>query len=187
MPRSKKPGWIDWRSSAAREILLEDLLPPDGILFGKDHVAPVEVWEFYKKQEGFQNVVFDQFQERLKAHRKQVSKTYVKSREEEAALARDRHIYPRQPTNNMGELVFDMTPARDLMREDVKHKRHVGLTPSQFQRTRPDEYGVFKAEKFKFIVYQIIRRQKYINWLEKKRAEKRKHIPERPKMASPFM
>jgi hypothetical protein len=110
MPRSKKPGWIDWRSSAAsREILLEDLLLPDGILFGKDYVAPVEVWEFYKKQEGFQNMVFDQFQERLKAHRKQVSKTYVKSREEEAALACDRHIYLRQPANNMGELVFDLT------------------------------------------------------------------------------
>jgi hypothetical protein len=186
MSRSKKPGWIAWRSSAAREILLDDLLPPDGILFGKDHVAPEEVWEFYKEQEGFQNVVFDQFQERLKSHRKQVSKTYVKSREEEAALARDRHIYPRQPTNNMGELVFDMTPARDLMREDVALKRHIGLTPSQLQRTRP-EYGVFKAEKFKFIVYQIIRRQKYINYLQQKRAKKRKDIPDRPKMASPFM
>jgi hypothetical protein len=133
MPRSKKPGWIDWRSSAAREILLDDLLPPDGILFGKDHVAPEGVWDFYRTQEGFQDVVFDQFQERLKSHHKQVSKTYVKSHEEEAALARDRLIYPRQPTNNMGKLVFDTTPVRGLMREDVKHKRHVGLTPSQLQ------------------------------------------------------
>jgi hypothetical protein len=111
------------------------LLPPDGILFGKDHVASTEVWEFYKKEERFKNVVFDQFQVRLKAHRKQVSKTYAKSREEEAALARDCQIYPRQPANNMGELAFDMTPARDLMREDVKEKKHVGLTTSQFQRT----------------------------------------------------
>ena len=87
----------------------------------------------------------------------------------------------------MGELGFDMTPARDLMREDVKQKRHVGLTPSQFQRTRPEDYGVFKAEKFKFFVYQIIKREKYVNWLQQKRAKRRKDIPDRPKMGPHFM
>jgi hypothetical protein len=80
-----------------------------------------------------------------------------------------------------------MTPARDLMREDVKEKKHVGLTTSQFQRTWPKEYGVFKAKKFKFVVYQIIRWQKYINWLEQRRAKKRKDIPDCPKMSFPFM
>jgi hypothetical protein len=73
------------------------------------------------------------------------------------------------------------------MREDVKNKKHVGLTPSQFQLTRPEEYGIFKPKNFKFFVYQIIRREKYINWLEMKRAKRRKDIPDRPKIASPFM
>jgi hypothetical protein len=35
MPHSKKPGWIDWVNSAAREIILEDL-EPSGYLFEKD-------------------------------------------------------------------------------------------------------------------------------------------------------
>ena len=87
----------------------------------------------------------------------------------------------------MGKLGLDMTPARDLMHGDVKQKRHVGLTPSKFQRTPTDEYGVLKAEKFKFFVYQIIKREKYVNWLQLKRAKRRKNIPDRPKMASPFM
>ncbi len=72
------------------------------------------------------------------------------------------------------------------LRDTARYQRHVGLTPSQLQLTRP-EYGVYKAEKFKFIVYQIIRRQKYINYLQQKRAKQRKDIPDRPKMASPFM
>ena len=47
MPRSNKPGWIDWVNSAAREIILEDLLP-DGYLFGKDDMPASVAWEHYR-------------------------------------------------------------------------------------------------------------------------------------------
>ena len=141
--KEKRPGWIDWQSCAAKEIILEDLLPPDGILFGKDNVPAEEVWEFYKKQPGFENVVFSQFKERLKDHRTQVKGSYIESKKEEKALASDREKCPRQYRNIMGELVFDLAPAKLLLREDVKEKKHVGLVPSEFQKTRP-EYEVFK-------------------------------------------
>mgnify|MGYP007013037865 CR=1 FL=1 len=51
--------------------------------------------------------------------------------------------YPREQVNNMGQLVFDMTPAGELILEDIKQSRHVGKTPSEFQMTRP-EYQVFR-------------------------------------------
>jgi hypothetical protein len=162
--------------------LVATLCPPDGILFGKDHVDAKDVWNFYKSQPGFEEVVFDQFRARLNDHRKQVSTLYLRSREEEAALVHHRSMYPRERTNGMGQLVFDMTPAGDLIREDIKHNHHVGKTPSVFQMTRP-EYQVFKKKQFKDRIYQEIRHKKFIYYLEQKR-----DIPRRERMDdSPFM
>eukprot|EP00957_Ditylum_brightwellii_P045098 3419907-Ditylum_brightwellii.AAC.1 len=58
---SKKPGWIDWKSHATREIILEDL-EHNGFLFGKDDVEASVVWEHYKHLDEFSGspVVFDQ-------------------------------------------------------------------------------------------------------------------------------
>eukprot|EP00957_Ditylum_brightwellii_P172210 13109602-Ditylum_brightwellii.AAC.1 len=52
MPKSSKPGWIDWVNSAAREILLEDL-EPGGFLRDKNHMPASEIWEFYRKNPEF--------------------------------------------------------------------------------------------------------------------------------------
>ena len=54
MPRSNKPGWIDWVNSAAREIMLEDLLP-DGYLFGKNDMSASLAWEHYRKMPEFKS------------------------------------------------------------------------------------------------------------------------------------
>jgi hypothetical protein len=97
---------------------------------------------------GFEEVVFDQFGARLKDHRKQVSKLCLRSHEEEAAFVHHRAMYPHQQTNNMGQLIFDMTPAGKLICEDIKNSSHIGKAPSAFQMTRP-EYQVFKKEQFK--------------------------------------
>jgi hypothetical protein len=186
MPPSNRTGWIKWRTSAAREIILEDLCPPHGILFGKDHVGANVVWEFYKSQRGFEEVVFEQFRPRLNDHRKQASTLYLRSREEEAAFVHHRSMYPRERTNNMGQLVFDMTPAGELIRGDIKHNRHVGKTPSEFQTTRP-EYLVFKKKQFKDRIYQEIRRKKFLYYLQQKRDKDRAGVPRRERMDSPFM
>jgi hypothetical protein len=183
----QKKKTVSWVSSAAREILLTDLLPPHGILFGKNHLSAAEVWPFYENQEGFEHVEFNYFSARLKAHREQVNDNYLKSVEEEKFLAADRLKYPKQSVNNRGELVFDLHPARDLLRDDVKHNRHVGKTPSEIQATRPNEYGVFKPHIFSRKVYQTVRLQKFFNYLAMKQIEKRKGVPDHPKdMENPF-
>ena len=188
MPKSNKPGWIDWRTSRARAILLEDLCPPDGILFGKDHISPETAWNFYKNEEGFKNiVVFDQFKDRLQGHRRQVKGKYLLSRAEEEALKHDREIHPRQDRNQRGQVVFDLHPAKITLREDVKEGKHENKTPAEFQMTR-EIYQQFDKKFFKHRLTQEIRRKKMIFHLEMKRQLQHQVVghKRRPKGPSPF-
>jgi hypothetical protein len=63
--------------------------------------------------------------------------------------------------SNRGELVFDLHPAKLLLREDVKSGENGRMTPSDFQATRP-EYMLFKPAKFKERISQEVKRKKYI-------------------------
>jgi hypothetical protein len=178
--QTKEPKKLKWIGSAAREIILADLRPPHGVLFGKDDVPLDQLWHFYEKQPGFELVKFEQFRDRLRDHRKQMTANYLLSSREEEILDVDRALHPRQSVNHRGELVFDMLPAQDFLRDDIEHGRHIDKTPSQIQASCP-EYRVFKSHIFKFKVYQTIRRRKFLNYLEKKQLEKRSGIAERPK------
>ena len=173
MPKSKNPDWITWNHSIPQQRLLEDL-SPGGILFQKDHVTAQEAWSFYKNERGFENVVFSQFEARLKGHRQQVNKHHHASQRDLAALQHDRQLYPRQARNHRGELVFDMHPARDLLRADVKEGIHKNMSVEDFQKTRPVEYGAFPLKVFRERVKQTVNYWKHVNWMESKRkAEKR--------------
>jgi hypothetical protein len=170
-----KNGWINWPKTEAREILLEDLLP-GGILHGMNHVSEEEAFDFYTTLPEFASVVKSQFVARLKAHREQANAHSEAAHSDMQALTHDRALFPRKTHNARGEVVFDMTAARGLLREDVANKRHTAMIPAEFQKTRP-EYMVFKPTIFKCRIYQEERYQKYINWLELKRSEKNQHAP----------
>jgi hypothetical protein len=107
MPQSKKPGWINWRNSAPREIILEDL-DPGGFLFGKDDMPATVAWEHYKGLEELNNppVAFDQFEVCLKDYRKKALRRAIVSTEEEKMFKHDRKIYADQLCNHRGQLVF---------------------------------------------------------------------------------
>ena len=93
-------------------------------------------------------------------------------------MMNDRKLHPRQSRNDRGELVFDLHPAKKLLREDVKAGAHVGMAPKQFQETRA-EYQEFDRDIFRQQSYQEERYQKYLNWLEEKRTTKRRaHMEE---------
>jgi len=171
MPTSNNPDWINWRNSAAREIILEDL-EPGGALYQQLHLSDTDIFEFYQLLPEFHDVVWSQFKERMTGYRKQINGRQIKSKEEERMLAHDRQLYPRQTHNERGELVFDMTPAKALLREDVKNKVHTKMKPRELQASRP-EYAPFKPEIFRHRIYQEERLQKYLAYLDKKRKEKR--------------
>jgi hypothetical protein len=172
---SKTKGWIIWRKSDARAMILEDL-EPGGVLIGMDHLSAEDVWEYYRKEPQFKLVVFSQFEARLKDHRKQAGDARKMAKRDALAVVHDRSLYQRHPHNKRGELVFDMHPAKHLLRTDVKDKVHETMGPSALQKTRP-EYMLFKQEIFQHRIYQEIRHQKFLHYLALKRAKQRRAPP----------
>jgi hypothetical protein len=146
-PKMAPPGWIEWRSSAAREILLEDL-EPDDILHQQDGVSAKEVFEYYSLFPEFEGIVFSQFEARLKDHGKEAMARFLRSWQEEEWLCNDRLLHPRQTHNERGELVFDRTEAKELLQEDVKNKVHETMEPADLQASRTP-YHPFKPHIFR--------------------------------------
>jgi hypothetical protein len=167
------PGWIDWVKAEAREIILFDLV--EGLLpLDAAEMSAQEAWdEVYCHMPEFVGppVVFDQFEARLKDHRAQVTKKKLQSVREVEELARHLSLHPAPSHNHRGEPIWNSHPAKPLLASDVKDRLHIGVIPSVFQKTRP-EYLDFKLRVFKGRIYQEIRRQKYIFYLNLKRAEK---------------
>ena len=92
--------------------------------------------------------------------------------EEEVFFIRDRELHPRSTRNNRGELVFDLSEAKELLREDVNNKLHEQMTPLQRKATR-DHYKPFSNKVFKERIYQEVRYQKYLYYLNKKREKEK--------------
>ena len=134
--KAKQDGWITWRSAECRATILSDLI--NRIL--PDEVRAEEAWVVYQDMEEFSGVVFFQFKERLKDHRKQIGKKIIAADDDAKAVMRSRFILPRSDKDSSGKLVFDMHPAKNLLRCDIEANFHVGKTPSQIQKTRK-EYG----------------------------------------------
>lgn len=180
--KPKKKKYIGWRKSAAKEIVLQDLTPPHGILVGLDETSAEDLWDFYKHEEGFAKVPFEQFKLRLKDHRKQTNENFILSAREYGFLQHDRAITPRAELDEDGEPIWHMHRAAKLLREDVEKNLHEKKTPSQMQSTRT-EYEAFKDSVFKNQFYAAIKRKKFIKYLEMKRNVKRKGIKMRDRDA----
>ena len=162
---------FDWRNSKARLIVISDLEESLLPLHDKEMSAKVAWNRVYMRLAEFTNVPFAMFEARLKDHRKQVKARLATSLAEEQALVHDRQLYPRQTHNHRGEPVFDLSPAKECLREDVKNKLHTTMSSSELQATRP-EYQGFKPSIFKDRIPQEVRRQKYLHYLEKQRSKK---------------
>ena len=128
-----------------------------------------EAWTFYSQMAEFVPVAFSQFKERVKGHRKQCRAQITRSDLELEVLAHDRQLFPRQMVNHRGEPVFDLLAAQLLLRADVKEGKHLRMTPSQLQLSQA-AYAPFDPRKFKHRNDQEVRREKFLNYLAKKRA-----------------
>ena len=159
----KNPGWINWRFCKARQVLLEDF-EAGGFLY-ENLTPPRELWDTrYSGMSQFSNVVYSQFESQLRSYRKKSDASRARSTFEEEALAHDRKLFPRKPRNRRGEVVFDLSDAKELLKQDVADKIHLKKTPMELQATRK-EYAPFGARKFKERIYQAVKREKFINYL----------------------
>ena len=171
MPRSTDPNFIKWDKSKAKGIILRDL-EPGGALVGMEHVPMATIFQYYKQFPEFEKVCFRQFNARLKDHFKQVDRDRALAKRDEAVMLHDCGRKPQATHNRRGELVFDLHKAKKLLRKDVKNGVHLTMTPTQLRLTRP-EYQQFKKKIFKGRVYQEVRRQKFLHYLDLKRKKER--------------
>jgi len=178
-----KKDWIDWRSkdaAAPKATIIEDLV--QGILPLEDsEMSAEEAWTHYENAEGFEDVVFSQFKDRLKAHWKQVKTTLARSRYEEECLEHDRKLFPRKEVDENGIPIFDLHPAKELLAEDVSNNKHEGITPDELRLTRV-EYKKFPEKIFRPRVYQAIRKKRFINYLNYAREVKNKLLRCEPRI-----
>jgi hypothetical protein len=146
-----------------------------GPLYQRDYITAEDIFSWYKQLPAFENVVLDQFKDRLKDHRQVAAEDQHRAMQQEQYMEHDQRLYPRQPVNERGEPVFDMHPAKLLLREDIKNKVHLTTykMPGKLQASRL-EYKVFKPKKFMERILQEIRRVKYFHYLELKREAMRK-------------
>jgi len=172
--KSKREGWIDWTNSEAKKVLLEHLFNKK-ISLDEQEMPTEELWEFvYKGSPAFKHVVYSQFKERLKDHRKQVGSQMGRTSTAAIALANFRKLNPKKKYDAKGRPLWDGHPAQVLLKEDVKNKRHKGVRPSAFRLTRK-EYQEFELDVFRNHIYQEIRLRRFYNYLRFKREEKEKN------------
>ena len=162
-------GTVDWRNSAVREIILDDLYTGT-LSLDNNEVSAEEAWRVYSEMPEFNLVQFDQFKRQLKAHRTQVKTKAESSIAEIAALHYDRELYPRPTHNKKGHPIFRQSESQELLRKDMKDGLHKIMSPMELQQTRI-EYAQWLKREFKQRIYQEIRYQKFINYLQAKREE----------------
>ena len=173
MPRRpNNPDWIDWSKSEAKKRLLNDL--ESGFLPLEDDIITAEVaWEHYQHMIEFLPVVFSQFEKRLKDHRAQVKKRKSHIDDQLAALQHDRQLHPANEIDSRGRRVFYLSPAKPLLEEDVQNERHLELGTEDLYWSREEYWDDnWTLKEFKRRLYQEIGRQKFLYYLECKRAKK---------------
>jgi hypothetical protein len=174
----KNANWVKWRNHPAREVILQDL-NHGGWLY--DALKQDEAFNLatvfaicnHKHPEIFNETDFSQFKERMEDCTTKNKERRDRSKMEHAWMSHDRELHPRQLKNHRGELVFDLHPAKLLLREDIKAGAHAEMVPSQFQGTRA-EHEEFDRDIFRHRMHQEERYQKHWNWLDDKRTEKRR-------------
>ena len=165
--KAKKSDWIMWRGSKARALLLEAVVKGE-IPVDHNEMSAEQAFNLFKDKPEFEGVVFSQFKERLSDHRHQVKNGRKRSAEEEKCLAHDRTLFPRKLVNSRGELVFDLHPAKMILREMVEEGVNRRKTPREMWLSRP-EFQAFKLKIFGKRIRQEVRRKKYCNMVDKKR------------------
>jgi hypothetical protein len=91
---ARPPGWIDWKASSAKQIILDNL--ENGVLpVDEEECSAEHAWTLiYSKMAEFVPVVFSHFKERVRDHHKQCWEQITWSDRESEMLAHDRQLFP---------------------------------------------------------------------------------------------
>ena len=155
-----------WRYHPAREILLDALWNGDIPL--DYNRQPVTIYNKFKDHEAFEGMPYDAtFQRRLLKLRDIVKKKKNRLAEDEIAFDIFRKNFPVRQVNAVGVLRWHGSLAQYYLKQDMKAGKHEGITPAEFQDTRP-EYEQYPTKTFRKHIHQERRLWKLEHYLEVK-------------------
>ena len=109
------------------------------------------------------------FKSRLQGMRKAVLEARKRASEDEAALLKDRLLFPRPTHNHRGEPQWADHEASTLLEIDVSNNAHEGKQPIEVWDSRV-QYKQFTLETFRGHLYQEIHTQKWrLQWVDGKK------------------
>ena len=170
MPRSSKPGWIDWLNCQTKEIIIEDLA--NGVI--PMSTTAQEAWDnwysfMWEVQE--ERVLEEQFKPAFNRHKKQVSAKMKESLKERKMFAKHRSLHPTKERKANGQHHFYKHPAAKKLTLDVLAQKHRRMTPAALWASKP-VYQEFDENFFRGRIYQEVRRQKFQRYLNNDRDQK---------------
>ena len=119
----------------------------------------------------FHGVAYEQYYQNLRSHRAAVKKQLANSSWMISALDHDHRLHPARTKNLRGEPIFHLTIAKQFLEEDIKAKKHLKMKPAQLRKPR-EVYKLFRLDIFCQKIYQEVRLQKFIFYLDMKRTQK---------------
>jgi hypothetical protein len=163
---------VPWAKSKAKQKLLELLMDESSYI----HADGMDVNEIHNSDDIFKQYKLSNFKTN---YRNLVAKLQLERSCIEFDQAAFDKILPRNDQTERGYKFWDGHRAQLSMREDVKEKRTVHLTPKQLRQTRA-EYEEFPLEILRQHKYQEERRQREKVYWQKKRNDngRKKHETE---------
>jgi len=167
----KKKNEVEWKDSLAKRLLWKDLFNGDIPLYS-DEMGPQEV---YLQRPEFSDFAYEKFRDHLNDLRKKVIEDKERAISDSAALAHDRQIFPKKPTNHRGEPRWEGSEAERLLHVNMDNKKHEVMAPKELYQTRKEYYENYSLDVFRGHIYQEQRCRKYIAYRKQKSA-KQNHI-----------
>ena len=172
-----------WRNSRAREYLMGLIMA--GKIPSKDAIKPKQVYDQYLKHrrefKHFQNYTELQFAGKLKYLRDKFEEKQDRRKEDAAAFAHDRTIFPARTQDTKGRPIWAGSETQRLLREDIKAGKHKKIKPKYLYESREEFYDRgFDQDFFRNKIYQEEKALKRVAWVKDK-AEKKKKKEEKKK------
>lgn len=150
-PKKKEKKVVLWIKSEAKKALKEDII--NGIVTDQKARVVYEMRPEYKDYE------YVNFQNNLRALRKNIEENIQRALEDSADLYHDMELHPRPKLTNKGVPFWDTSKAKKLLSRDVKNGLHLRLAPSELWITNP-EYLKYPITTFRNHISQKVRNNK---------------------------
>jgi hypothetical protein len=166
----------EWKKSKARDYLYG--LLARGELPDRHAIKPKQVFDDYCKDRPefkyFQNYKEIKFASKLLYLRKMVEARTDRSKEDAAALAHDRLIFPPPTEDIKGRPIWAGSRAQKHLIDDIKNGKHKTMKPRLLYELREEYYENYDQDFFREKIYQEVKALKRVAWVKAK-AEKAKN------------